>query len=73
MALSENKWFIRFWYEHGDRLIYMAIATGFGLGFLAMSKFTSIDMVGEAKVILIGVATLAFNKSRGVMKKDSNG
>ena len=68
MKLKDNKWFIRFWYEHGDRIFYMAIATAFGLGFLAISKLTPLDMVGEAKVILIGVATFALNRVRSVKK-----
>jgi len=48
-----------FWQTHGERLVFMGIATAFGVGF-----FVFTDMVGEAKTLLIGVATLALNKAR---------
>jgi len=54
-----SKWFARFWYEHGVRIIFMAITTLFGVGFW---YFT--DMTGEAKTLLIAVATLCLNKAR---------
>ena len=53
------KWFTEFWNTHGDRLIFMGIATAFGVGFYMLE-----DMQGEAKVLLIAVATLALNKAR---------
>lgn len=57
-------WGQRFWDTHGDRLIFMGVVTCFGLGFYFMT-----DMQGEAKTLLIAVATLALNKARGVIKK----
>ena len=54
-----NKWGVRFWADHGSRLIFGAIATAFGVAFYFMP-----DMQGEAKTILIGVAMLAYNKAR---------
>ena len=51
-------WFTRFWNDHGDRIVFMAIAGAFGVGFL------SLDMTGEGKTLLIAVATLALNKAR---------
>ncbi len=54
------KWATRFWYEHGDRTVFMAGATAFALAFY----FFMPDMKGEAKTILIGVAMLLFNKAR---------
>ena len=45
--------------EHGERLVFMLLATAFGLAFL-----TSPEMQGEAKTILIGVAMLCYNKAR---------
>ena len=53
------KWFIEFWNTHGDRLVFMGIAAAFGIGFYMLD-----DMQGEAKVLLIAVATLALNKAR---------
>ena len=53
------KWLNRFWDDHGDRLVFMAITTVFGVGFYMLD-----DMQGEAKVLLIAVATLALNKAR---------
>ena len=50
-----------FWQAHRDRLVYMAIATVFGIAFLRLG------MVGEGKTILIGVATFALNKVRGTI------
>ena len=66
MALSENKWFVRFWYAHGDRLIFMALATLFGAGFYY------IGMQAEAKTIWSLVVGMCINKARGVVKKDDN-
>ena len=63
------EWFKRFWTDHGDRLFFMGLATIFGVGFLAISKYTSLDMMGEGKTILIGIAMICFNKARGVATK----
>ena len=58
-------WWLRFWQDHGDRLIFMTISAIFGIAFYLMT-----DMKGEAKALLISVAALALNKARGVLKKD---
>ena len=55
-----KKWAMNFWKEHGGRLIFMAIATVFGVAFY----YAMPDMQGEAKAILVGVAMLAYNKAR---------
>jgi len=54
------EWLKRFWDTHGDRLVFLAIATAFGIGFYCFT-----DMSGEGKTILIAVATLSLNKARG--------
>ena len=56
-------WALRFWQDHGDRLVFMSIGTAFGMFFY----FCATDMQGEGKAILIGTATLALNKARGVI------
>jgi len=58
-------WGVRFWEDHGDRLIFMALATVFGVGFFAYT-----DMTGEGKTILIAVATLCLNKARSTPKQE---
>ncbi|MEW6427310.1 MAG: hypothetical protein AB1568_04665 [Thermodesulfobacteriota bacterium] len=55
-----KKWGRRFWTDHGDRLVFAAIATSFGIAFFCLP-----DMRGEGKTLLVGVAMLAFNKARG--------
>ena len=55
-----KEWFERFWGEHGDRVIFMVLATTFGGVFYYLMP----DMKGEAKTILIGVAMLCYNKAR---------
>lgn len=54
-----NSWTKRFFEDHGDRLVFMLIATVFGVYFLMV-----VDMAGEGKTLLIAVATLALNKAR---------
>ena len=62
-----TQWLIRFWDDHGDRLVFMGIATAFGVGF-----YVCTDMQGEAKTLLIAVATLALNKARSKPTNDPN-
>ena len=59
-----NAWFERFWTDHGDRLVFMGIAAGFGAVFYFFA-----DMIGEGKTLLIAVATLALNKARSTPKE----
>lgn len=64
-----KEWALRFWQDHGDRLIFMGIAAGFGVGFL----FTGIkELAGAGTTLLIAVATLALNKARGTPKDTTN-
>ena len=57
-------WAARFWKDHGDRIIFMAIVAVFGVIFI------HIDMVAEGKVLLIADATLALNKARSTPKEE---
>ena len=63
-----KEWLLRFWQDHGDRLIFMGIATAFGIYFYAFT-----DLAGEGKTLLIAVATLALNKARGTPKTNGDG
>ena len=56
-----KEWFNKFWNNHGERIIFMIIATIFGMAFYYFVP----DMKGEAKTILVGIAMLCFNKARG--------
>lgn len=59
-------WFNEFWNRHGERLIFMAIVTAFGIAFMAIMP----EMDGEGKTLLIAVATLALNKARSTDKSE---
>ena len=59
-------WGERFWQDHGDRLIFMGLATSFGGGFLFSHNE---NLVGAGITLLIAVATLCLNKARGVHKE----
>ena len=56
-----DSWFKEFWVGHGERIIFMTIATIFA----GIFYFYVPDMKGEAKTILVGLAMLCFNKARG--------
>ena len=60
-----KEWLIKFAANHGERIVFMAIATCFGIGLYLMG------LAGEGKTILIAVATLALNKARGTLKNGS--
>jgi len=60
------QWLSKFWNDHGVRLVFMAITTAFGIGFWYLT-----DMTGEAKTLLIAVATLALNKARSTPKEET--
>lgn len=51
--------------NNAERLIFMGIATVFGLIFYCVFP----EMKGEAKTILIGVAMLCYNKARSTNGK----
>ena len=57
------EWFKKFWDNHGERLIFMGLATVFGVAFLLWS-----DLAGEGKTILVMVAGILVNKMRGPME-----
>lgn len=57
------EWFNRFWDNHGERIVFMALATAFGVGFLFWEA-----LEGEGKTILVMVAGILVNKVRGPME-----
>lgn len=59
------EWFKNFITQHGERLVFMGLATLFGAGFFY------INMAAEGKTLLIAVGTLCLNKARSPQgKKD---
>jgi len=56
-------WLETFWTNHGERLVFAALATGFGAFFW----FTP-EMREEGKTILIMIAGIFVNKVRGPMQ-----
>ena len=65
-----RQWILRFWEEEGKRIFYMTITSVFGVGFIITGVLVEeLDaLVGAGTTLLIGVATLANNKSRGSSK-----
>ena len=61
-------WSIRFWNDHGDRLVFMGIALLLALFLYYLMP----DMKAEAKVILIGIAMLCYNKARSAPKAENS-
>ena len=53
------EWIKAFWDKHGDRLTF----AGFALSLSGVMRM--FDLEKEANTILIGIAMLFFNKSRG--------
>ena len=51
------------WIEHQEKLLFMGIATFFGI------VFSLLGWIGEGKTILIAVATLALNRARSKVAK----
>lgn len=47
-----------FWVNHGERLVFMFLALVFAVGMYV------IGWIDEAKVIIIGLAMLCYNKAR---------
>jgi hypothetical protein len=54
-----------FWVNHGERLVFMFLALAFSVGMYL------IGWVDEAKVIIIGLAMLCYNKARSGMADKS--
>lgn len=53
------EWAKGFWEKHGDRLTFG------GLALILSGVMYQIDLEKEANTIIIGIAMLFFNKSRG--------
>ena len=53
------EWFNKFWHTHGERLVFAILALGLS------GVMYQLDLDKEANTILIGIAMLFFNKSRG--------
>ena len=56
-----EKLFIRLWENHGERFIFMFLAICFA------AVMYKLDWKEEAKVIIIGLAMLCYNKSGGTV------
>jgi len=55
-------WVSKFWYGHGERLIYCLLVVILAVGFMLSSVE---DLSKSAPTLLIAVATLFLNKARG--------
>jgi len=53
------EWTIKFWSSHGERLTFAGLA----LSLAVIMRF--IELSDESNVIIIGIAMLFFNKTRG--------
>jgi len=53
------KWTIEFWNRHGERLTFAGLA----LSLAAIMRFLGLS--AESNTIIIGIAMLFFNKTRG--------
>ena len=62
-----KEWFIDFWKDNGQRIVYMTLAAGFGVMFVRFMP----DMAGEGKTLLVGVATFCLTRMRGGNTNDS--
>ena len=67
-------WLQRFWDNHGERLIFAAMAATMACGFLIVGmKIEELkEFTGAGTTILIGVAMLFFNKTRSETKLTPN-
>ena len=59
-----SEWFFRFWDNHGERMVFMVLATGFGIAF-----YFAPDLQKEGQTILIMIAGILVNKVRGPMER----
>lgn len=57
-----KEWFVKFWNEHGERLIYCGLVVTMAVGF-ALSGTE--ELSNSYPTLLIAVATLFLNKARG--------
>lgn len=58
-----KEWLEKFINEHGPRLFYGALSLCFAVGFIMYQPDGEIGAAG--RTILIGLAMLCYNKSRG--------
>ena len=58
------EWFTKFWGAHGERLMFAVFA------LLLAGVMYFLQLEKEANTIIIGVAMLCYNKSRGTNGKD---
>jgi len=61
------KWTTEFWNQHGQRLVFAALA------LVLATVLYFLKMEAEAKTILIGMAMLFFNKARGTTNGETKG
>ena len=67
-----SKWFNRFWADHGDRLVFMGIATVFGLGIAYLGyKLKDEKLMGTGIGMIVVVGGLALNKARSTNGTES--
>jgi hypothetical protein len=59
MEWIKKVWFKKFWEQHGDRIIFSAMALGLSGALLLLGLHE------QAQTIIIGIAMLYFNKARG--------
>ena len=57
---------LTFWRNHGERLVFMFLALCFA------AVMYQLEWKEEAKVIIIGLAMLCYNKSRGINGPNKN-
>ena len=53
------KWAIEFWNSHGERLVFATLA----LSLAVVMRYITLE--AESNTIIIGIAMLFFNKTRG--------
>ena len=58
------EWFTKFWGTHGERMTFAGLA----LCLAAIMRYIGLE--AESNTIIIGIAMLLFNKSRGTNGKD---
>ena len=59
IEILEPKWATEFWNDHGERLTFAGLA----LSLAAIMRFLGLS--SESNTIIIGIAMLFFNKTRG--------
>jgi hypothetical protein len=66
-------WFRKFWYLHGERIIFGGLALFLGGILFALGTVYGIEQFkSTGEVIATGVAMLLFNKARGSSIEEEN-